>query len=475
LLPGHYRDRVPIPNLNAPTRYAGDKGGPFAGDGPLRVLVDLPIGLRQFETGPWQGPTPATPESILWSLCQGSPEIELHWLAQSGETGRGAIHFQEPDLPSDHWPFTFSKGDGDEWLGAISMYQQLKRAAAEDPSRSLDTYAKAALSDDLRAHVTVTNDPSLLSLDGFYVRNANAMSATDALAVIGLYLRKDDPYLGAWAPPQVGFHLGAHLAAWIAVRSQLPSGWEWSRALVDHSTATKDDYAGLLFGSLFERLVRMLKHRDIIHRAINQPANNQTGNDATEALDSLMFNVVGAFDAAAIAAHLGAGLPFAKRRRAGWQDKNWRKDLGVWQLSEMFKTNEPADDLFAVCRLLRNTVHGAGLSSIVASSLRSTDTLVRLPQGESREVVERLNRLAPANTWGIEDRFGGPIYIDPSRLVEGLIPHIFGTLEAILASTPLERLDRANAVSSDRGSGGSFDLSTRARTCLLYGLAPPSR
>lgn len=464
---------MPIPKLNEPARRAGDKGGPFSGDGPLRVLIDLPADLRQVEAGPWEGPTAPVLEHILWSLCQGSSDIELHWLAQPGETGVGAVHFQEPDLHSDHWPFTFSKGDGGEWLGAVSMYRQLERIADEDPTRSLDTYAKAALSGELRAHITVTNDPDLLNLTGFYARNTNALTAAEALAVVGLYLRKNDPYLGAWAP-KVSFNLGTHLAAWVTVRSQLPSGWRWSSALVDHSTATDDDYTTLLFGSFFERLVRMLNHRDNIHRAILQRADYQTGHDATEALDTFMFNVVGAFDAAAIAAHLGAGRQFEDRRRAGWQSKDWRKELGVPHLYEMFHKNKPAYDLFAVCRLLRNTVHGAGLNSVVASSMSGRETLVRLPHAEAAEIVDRLSRLAPAHTWGIDERHRGHLYVDPSRLVEGLIPYVFSTLEEVLEHTPLERLAGTGVVREGVPTDGAFDLSTRTRTCLLYGLTPPS-
>jgi hypothetical protein len=396
----------------------------------------------------------------------------LTWLAQSRETGIGAIHFQEPDLSSDHWPFSL-KREGGESMRAVSMYRQLVRTADEDSTRTLDTYAKAALSGDLRAHVTVTNDPDLLSLTGFYARSINPMTAVDALAVVGLYLRKDDPYMGGWAP-KMGLTLGRHLAAWVAVRSQLPSGWRWSSALVDHSTATDDDYATLLFGSFFERLVRMLDHRDKIHRATLQRANNQTGNNATEALDTVMFNVVGAFDAAAIAAHIGAGLPFEDRRRAGWQSKDWRKELDVPHLYEMFHKNKPADDLFAVCRLLRNTVHGAGLSSVVASTTSTSRTLVRLPHAEAAEILDRLNRLAPAPTWGIDRRHRGHLYVDPARLVEGLVPLVFSTLEELLAHTPFDRLSASGVVREGVPTDGFFNLSTRTRTCLLTGLTPPS-
>lgn len=221
--------------------------------------------------------------------------------------------------------------------------------------------------------------------------------------------------------------------------------------------------------------MRLLNHRDNIHRAIIQRADNQTGHDATEALDTLMFNVVGAFDAAAIAAHMGAGFPFAERKRAGWQWKDWRKELGVPHLYEMFHKKKPADDVFAVCRILRNTVHGAGLSAMVASSHRRSDTLVRLPQAEAAEIVERLNRLGPPEIWGVNTKHRGQLYFDPARLVEGLVPQVFSTLEEILAHTPFGHLASTGTLSGGLPTKGPFDLNTRTRTSLLYGLAPPSR
>jgi hypothetical protein len=298
---------MPIRKLRAPMRHAGDKEGPFAGEGPLRVLIDLPADLRQVEAGRWEGPTAPVPDHVLWGLCR-SKDVEVYWLAGPDESGVGAVHLQEPDPADDQWPYTFTKADGGLSMGTISFYRQLLHFAGNDPARPVETLAKAALSQDLRAHITVTNDPKLLHLTGPYTRYCNPMNTADALAAVGLYLRRDDPTLVALAP-KTSFTFGTHMLAWSAVRSQLPSGWTWGSALVDHSTTVDDDYAMLLFGSFYERLVRMLNHRDSIHRATLQQANNKTGLEATEALDTMMFNIVGAFDAAAIAAHMGAGCP----------------------------------------------------------------------------------------------------------------------------------------------------------------------
>ena len=469
---------MPIPKLNEPTRRAGDKGGPFSSDGPLRVLIDLPADLRQVEAGPWEGPTAPVPEHILWSLCQGSSDIELHWLAQPGETGIGAVHFQEPDLSSDHWPFTFAKSDGGRvGLGAVSMYRQLERIADEDPTKSLDTYAKAALSGDLRTHITVTCDPDLLDLTrllrpqhqpsdrGGSARGRRAVPAQErpVHGRLGTPRRVSTsvPTSRLGSPSVPNFPAGGGGAASSSTTAPPPK------------TTTQPSLFGVILRSA---LVRMLNHRDNVHRAILQRADNQTGHDATEALDNFMFNVVGAFDAAAIAAHLGAGLQFEDRRRAGWQSKNWRRELGVPHLYEMFHKSKPADDLFAVCRLLRNTVHGAGLSSVVASNMSGSETLVRLPHAEAAEIVDRLSRLAPTHAWGIDERHRGHLY---GRPVPGSSkdssPTSFRPLRRSSNTLPLERLAGTAVGREDVPTDGAFDLSTRTRTCLLYGLTPPSQ
>lgn len=194
---------------------------------------------------------------------------------------------------------------------------------------------------------------------------------------------------------------------------------------------------------------------------------------ATEALDTLMFNLVGAFDASAIAAHIGAGLPASERRSAGWQHKDWRRSLGVETLYTMFHKRQPADDLFAVLRTLRNTVHGAGLNSMVMQSARGTEHLVQIPTSEAKDVRERLERIGPQDCWGIRS-VSHETFVDPAHLVELLLPLVFDTLNAILDASPRAALKRGKSEHTLRPPDQiPFDLGTRTRACLLYGLRAP--
>jgi hypothetical protein len=106
---------------------------------------------------------------------------------------------------------------------------------------------------------------------------------------------------------------------WSAARAQLPSGWRWGSALVAHSGDVQREGPTFLFGSPHERIVRLLRCRDRVRTGLLVPQDNQTAGEATEALDYFMVNLVGAFDAAARAAHLAAGLSPGSGRNAAWQ------------------------------------------------------------------------------------------------------------------------------------------------------------
>lgn len=450
---------------------AGDPSGPWDGGRPLKILVDLQADSRQIErlTGLDRLEVPVA-EHMLWTLCQ-HERIELVWIAEEGEDGPGALHYQPPAGHRDKYlPYVVTTSTGHS-MSAVWQHDHLRKHAVENPPTPLEAIVKASTPDSLRADLMVTDDPDVLTWDGPGSNRANVMRASDALALIGLLLRELDsvPVIGPKA-----FSIDTQDLAWTAVRAQLPAGWEWGNALVDHSIVSGDDYSILLFGSFFDRLVRVLRQRDGLHLARFRRASHRTGLVATEALDTLMFNVVGAFDAAAIAAHIGAGLPASERRYAGWQNKDWRRSLGVEPLNRMFHKRQPAEDLFAVLRTLRNTVHGAGLNSRVMRSAGSKEHLVQIPTSEAEDVRERLERIGSKDGWGIRS-VHGETFVDPAQLVELLLPIVFETLNKILSLTPRTALERSGTTYLDDPPDEiPFDLGSRSRACLLYGLAVPS-
>ena len=241
-----------------------------------------------------------------------------------------------------------------------------------------------------------------------WAADANPMTAEQALAVIGLYLRGRRQY------PMIapnGLRFGEHLLLWSAARAQLPSGWRWGSALVAHSRDVQRNGPTFLFGSLHERIVRLLRCRDRVHTALLVPQDNQTAGEATEALDYFMVNLVGAFDAAARAAHLAAGLDPGSRRNAAWQKDGWRRQIRAAspELADLFAAGTTHSRVLEIARILRNTVHGEGLHTTAAQhGGRPRETLVALPEDDAQDLAgpvrppRRPGRVGPARARAVE-------------------------------------------------------------------------
>lgn len=204
--------------------------------------------------------------------------------------------------------------------------------------------------------------------------------------------------------------------------------------------------------------------------------SHRTTDGVTEALDSLLVNLVGAFDAAARVAHLTAGLDPAKRHRAAWQNSDWRKMLGQPQLSDLFVNGSHGADLYRVCRILRNTVHGEGLQGSGCSvGGKAVETRVALPEDDAADCTALLGRLGGSATWGLHS-FGTTPQLDAATFVERLILEALALLDDVLRLTSVERLSGININDLLQGPPNSLDfgLGARVRSCLFHGLPPPS-
>jgi hypothetical protein len=478
---------MPIPELRAPLAFSGDKPGPFAGSAgrDLRVLVDLPASQRQADdstTSPGRLGVPE-PSRLLWSLGQ-RDDITLHWLADPGQGDQpGAVCLDEPDRGKDHLTFTSTDDDGSSWLRGVDSYSRWEAAAAQSvpagcsPSAWLRDVVVTRVAVEMRADVLVTSSRPLL--DGAVPRwaaEANPMTAEQALAVIGLYLRGRRQY------PMIapnGLRFGEHLLLWSAARAQLPAGWRWGSALVAHSGDVQRDGPTFLFGSLHERIVRLLRCRDRVHAALLVPQDNQTAGEATEALDYFMVNLVGAFDAAARAAHLAAGLDPGGRRNAAWQKDRWRRQIrpASPELADLFAAGTTHSRVLEIARILRNTVHGEGLhTTATQQGGRPRETLVSLPEDDAQDLADLFGHLGGPDEWGLRQLAPSRPHIDPARLIERLLPQALQVLDDALRLTPVERLSGVtpDALLTAPPDDMSFGLGTRVRASLLLGLPVPA-
>jgi hypothetical protein len=476
---------MPIPALRAPQAFAGDKPGPFAaGTGrDLRILVDLPAGQRQVDDSTKSSDTLGVPEPsrLLWTLGQ-RDDIAMYWMAEPDQAeAAGAVCLHEPDRGGDQLDFTTTDMNGSRWMQGVWPYRQWEDLAARSvpAGTSASNWRRdvivARVAVVMRVDLLVTASMPLLDSALAWITAANPMTAESALAVVGLYLRGRRQY-PMLAPDLLCF--GEHLLLWSAARAQLPSGCRWGSALVAHSRAVQRDGPMFLFQSLHERMVRLLRCRDRVHAALLVPQNNQTAGEVTEALDYFMVNLVGAFDAAARAAHLAVGLSPSSRRSAAWHHDTWRSRVRTVSpdLADLFAPGTEHSRVLEICRILRNTVHGEAMhTTAVHAGGRPLQTLVALPEDDAEDVAELFDSLGGQDEWGLHRLAPSRVHVDAARLIERLLPHALQVLDDALRLTPVERLDGVlTSLTTSPPEDRSFGLGTRTRASLLLGLPVPT-
>lgn len=481
---------MPIPQLNPPRALAGDKPGPFAATPArrdLKILVDLAAMQRQPDDcmTTWDRLGVPDPARLLWTFGQ-RDDITMFWMASPEDAdSAGAVRLQEPDRERDQMDFTTANEGGGGWVQAVWPYQQWEKLAGGTvpPGMSASEWLRnvlvAQVAAELRVDLLVTSCQAMIASTQSWMTHANPMAAEQALAMVGLYLRCRGEYPMAVAGPgRLAF--GEHLLLWSAARAQLPSGWRWGSALVAHSLAVDRDAPKFLFQSLHERVVRLLRCRDRVHAALLVPQNSQTAGEATEALDYFMVNLVGAFDAAARAAHLAVGLDPARRRSAAWQSRDWHRQVRAVDpdLADLFAPGTAHSRVLEVCRMLRNTVHGEALhSTAVHHGGRPRQTLIALPEDDAEELAALFDRLGGQEQWGLSVLAGMRMHMDPACLIENLLPQALGMLDDALRLTPVERLYgvEASKLMTEPPDDLSFGLGTRTRASMLLGLPIPAR
>jgi len=135
----------------------------------------------------------------------------------------------------------------------------------------------------------------------------------------------------------------------------------------------------------------------------------------------------------------------------------------------------PGHQLFKVCRLLRNTVHGEGLHTTgVQRAGQPLRTLVALPEDDAADLQTLLSALgSDSASWGLEPLTGQEEHLDPGVFVEGLVPRVLALLDDTLRLTPVDRL---GVEPGQTGPPNTLDFGpgTRARAALMLGLREPN-
>lgn len=390
----------------------------------------------------------------------------------------GGVVLDPPDIERNQLSFTIRRENSGVWTG-IDYYSYRLEETKQLASRHMISHEEA-LGGVLFHHVAtcagsdvvVTHRKWLLAERGRVPDRcqypARVVSPAEGLALVALFLRwrKQTFRIG-----EATLQWDATSMRWAAARAALPSWWRWRQACCIHSRMSGDRTLEALTESCLTRVSRTLAYRDLIHGLSSHDLRSDK-DEMLGALDSLLYSLVGAFDATARVADICCELT-TKKQDVGWQKANWRKKLAppAPSLHEFVDQDAHMQNVFKIIRCLRNTIHNEALSSTGYSSSAGEQVLVRLPPDEERELLDLLGEDAPS--WGLRPMPGSSIALDARLFIERIVPAAARALDGIMLKTPIAKLQGYTPKLEHPhrpDENWKFSPTTAHRLRLLYGL-----
>jgi hypothetical protein len=373
---------------------------------------------------------------------------------------------------------TIHSGGFEAAVGA-AIRDTRSNAYREDPSRftarrSADAVA-AGVARSIKADIYLTAREYLHQVEWPLGRNVTICSQRDATALVGLYLRTRGVYV-IWKDPasQSSYQFNKGLFYWVGARELLPAAWRWFHACVFHDAAEDAEELSYLGGAVLHRVARALVARDDLLRAMNRRQDNDVADDALSALDTCLLLMMGAIDAAARVAHVVLGLPSENVYQAGWQRSRWLRNVAAVApgLAAVVAEGTSSYDALTILRLLRNTVHGAGLQSLAVGVRGGRDqTLVGLPRADGNEILAAADRRGGRDAWGLRELIPGRLHADPGVLLETLLPATIKLLNEVMRETPVENLSHVVLTPQDSlPPSGHSEFGERERQSIRWQL-----
>jgi len=286
-------------------------------------------------------------------------------------------------------------------------------------------------------------------------------TAAEAVALVSQFLRLRGTYPAhATGAHGITLQFNRGLFFWVGTRALLPQGWRWFSHCVEADGDERLRDLVITAQSVFQRIQRSLVARDTLRWQLTLRQNNDVADDALSEVDRILVYLVGAFDAIARVSHRVLGLA-GNEYGAGWQKDAWRGMVSAPapDLAAVMAPGAEAADLFEVMRLMRNSVHGAGLQALgLARGIgRREGTGVSLPVGETERLLELLEARGWSDTWGLTEFYEGRFYVAPEAFIEHLLRASLPVLNDLMRLTPIERLiDRPMTSSGLPPTDGPF-------------------
>jgi hypothetical protein len=379
--------------------------------------------------------------AVLGDFHEAHNAYDLYWVERPDGLTAGAVWGNAYDVAAN---------DADA--------QAYEAESTDDAARLRKRDAIAAeVADTLKADVFITRREYLHVVDWSLAAGVTFLTPEDALPFLSLYVRAQGEFY-IWKDEVGASTVNRGLFYWVGTMELLPAAWRWSAACAQLGSATKSARLVHTGNAAWQRFDRALELRDLVHRALDQPQDNDVADDALMAFDSALVFLMGALDAVARVAHDLLRLAADEKHNAGWQRDRWlRKVRSVApELAALVSTGSTGHSALQVLKTLRNTVHSAGLLpvGVATARLERQRTLIDLSAGIDdetlRQVLAAMDLLGGRQAWGVE-HFGSTRHLaDPGMLLDHLLPAVAQLLDDLMGTMPFETFGGVQLTEQDR-------------------------
>lgn len=272
----------------------------------------------------------------------------------------------------------------------------------------------------------------------YYFKQANALSPTEAIKLIGLFLRSRDCFKIFCPPEQGSYGIDAWGFYWVLVRIKLPGMWNYFGALVQFDQ-TKEKNLLHIGQSILERCSRACVARDQMGFEYFKGEDSGSREKTVYHFDYLTLLLSGSFDAAAkVAWHIyKIDSKKVKERNASFRNKDFVDELktnGAVNLTNYLAGNRFKNNSTLLYEL-RNTIHGAANPVVRISGKGHYIT----PFEQYREkLFKAAQGLGPVERWGMESKSGHNFL--PYIYAVTLVSECLETLNEIISLTDISKL-----------------------------------
>lgn len=385
-----------------------------------------------------------------------------------------------PDTVADNVTYEIA-GEHKETITGTARFKDLQCVSMRlaGKSESNDPEVQGVLSDllvagahqTLRRDILVTLSQRLMSSRSEWpLREANLHTPCDAAKLVGLFLRSRGNYV---IETSKGGTISEHQGSfyWILVRNRLPSMWHYFSACV-HAEPERKDNTCELGQAVLTRCVRATEARDAIGVQFFLPQDNQTRDTIIYHFDYLTLLLAGALDAQARVAHRAYVITKPPEYRAAFRNQDFRDALlskGADDLHGLV-TGDAFLDLMDLVYGLRNTIHGAGLTTLAYRDVSSPErSFIRVSPNDRSKIETAAGQRDSLDYWGLIP--GRELYLEPYTFATALVNECLDTMDKVAATTDVSKLfppgsSRLSKLNEAPAQDASFEYS-RKRVALL--------